>query len=83
MPGYSPDFNADEAIWGWATPVAICYSGEQGGGARQIPGRAVQPERRGETALPDGDPAPIPSTRQMHIPPWLWFSITTTVQLAR
>ena len=31
--------------------------GEQGGGAgegRQIPGRAVQPERRGETALPDG-----------------------------
>ena len=31
--------------------------GEQGGGTgegRQIPGRAVQPERRGETALPDG-----------------------------
>ena len=31
--------------------------GQQGGGAgacRQIPGRAVQPERRGETALPDG-----------------------------
>ncbi len=31
--------------------------GEQGGRAgegRQIPGRAVQPERRGETALPDG-----------------------------
>ena len=30
--------------------------GEQGGGAgegRQIPGRAVQPERRGETAVPD------------------------------
>ena len=58
--------------------------GKQGGGAgegRQIPGRAVQPERRGETALPDGPaikgrntPAPIPSTRQMHIPPWLWFS---------
>ena len=64
--------------------------GEQGGGAgegRQIPGRAVQPERRGETALPDGPaikgrntPArlpprfPAPGTRQMHIPPWLWFS---------
>ena len=32
-------------------------SGDQGLGAgegRQIPGRAVQPERRGETALPDG-----------------------------
>ena len=31
--------------------------GQQGGGAgegRQIPGRAVQPERRGKTALPDG-----------------------------
>ena len=31
--------------------------GQQGGGAgagRQIPGRAVQPERRCETALPDG-----------------------------
>ena len=31
--------------------------GEQGGGTgegRQIPGRAGQPERRGETALPDG-----------------------------
>ena len=23
LPGYSPDFNADEAIWGWA-PLAIC-----------------------------------------------------------
>ena len=50
------------------------------GEGRQIPGRAVQPERRAETALPDGPaikgrntPAPIPSTRQMHIPPWLWF----------
>ena len=26
LPGYSPDFNADEAIWGWAKrrPLAIC-----------------------------------------------------------
>ena len=69
-------------------------AGEQGGGAgegRQIPGRAVQPERRGETALPDGPaikgrntparlPPPIPSTRQMHIPPWLWFSRGTALK---
>ena len=55
LPGYSPDFNADEAVWGWAREEAVL--GQQGGGAgacRQIPGRAVQPERRGETALPDG-----------------------------
>ena len=27
LPGYSPDFNGDEAIWGWARevkPRAIC-----------------------------------------------------------
>ena len=55
LPGYSPDFNADEAVWGWAREEAVL--GQQGGGAgacRQIPGRAVQPERRGETVLPDG-----------------------------
>ena len=23
LPGYSPDFNADEAIWGWAREEAI------------------------------------------------------------
>ena len=59
LPGYSPAFNADEAVWGWAKrgghwqPVP----GKQGGNAgesRQIPGRADQPERRDETPLPDG-----------------------------
>ena len=24
LPGYSPDFNADEAIWGWAREEATC-----------------------------------------------------------
>ena len=29
LPGYSPDFNADEAIWGWAREEAtgnLCLS---------------------------------------------------------
>ena len=59
LPGYSPDFNADEAIWGWAREEAtgnLCLGSRAAvqGAGRQIPGRAVQPERRGETALPDG-----------------------------
>ena len=57
LPGYSPNFNADEAIWGWAreeasgTPVL----GDQVSGAgegRGIPRRAGRPERRGQTPLP-------------------------------
>ena len=90
LPGYSPDFNADEAVWGWAREEVtgnLCLGSRAAVQERvgKIPGRAVQPERRGETALPDGPaikgrntpretPAPIPNTRQMHIPPWLWFS---------
>ena len=89
LPGYSPDFNADEAIWGWAREGRHWQSvpGKQGGGGgegRQIPVRSDYPERRGETALPycpcsQGPnhscetPGPTPNTQQMHIPPWLWF----------
>ena len=59
LPGYSPDFNADEAVWDWAREEATGNPvlGKRGGGTgagRQIPGWAVQPERRGETPLPDG-----------------------------
>ena len=59
LPGYSPDFNADEAVWGWAREEVtgnLCLGSRAAvsGACRQIPGRAVQPERRGETALPDG-----------------------------
>ena len=62
LPGYSPDFNSDEAVWGWAREEAIGQSlpGQQGGGAGkgpQLPGRACQPERRGEAPLPDGNPS--------------------------
>ena len=58
LPGYSPDFNADEAIWGWAREEATgnLSPGKQGAGAgesRQLPRRAGQPEGRGETPLPN------------------------------
>ena len=77
LPGYSPAFNADEAVWGWAErgghwePVP----GNQGGNAgesRQIPGRADQPERRGETPLPDG-----PAIKSRITPARLPAGITT------
>ena len=59
LPGYSPDFNADEAIWGWAREEAtgnLCLGNRAAVQERgqQLPHRADQPERRGETALPDG-----------------------------
>ena len=58
LPGYSPDFNADEAVWGWAReggdrePVL----GNQGPGTGEgweFPRRAVHPERRGQAPLPN------------------------------
>ena len=59
LPGYSPDFNADEAIWGWAREEAtgnLCL------GTKALVQQRVgnflaglgQPERRGEAPLPDG-----------------------------
>ena len=65
LPGYSPDFNANEAVW--AGPERACprengggplepVPGDQGIGAgegHQLPRRAGQPERRSQTALPD------------------------------
>ena len=65
--------------------------GKQGGGAgesRQFPVRAGPPERRGETTLPDSaaikaeallrDSLSDPTTQQMHVPLWLWFSRSLT-----
>ena len=57
LPGYSPDFNADEAVWGWAREEADREPmlGDQGQGAgtgRQLPRWSGQPERGGETPLP-------------------------------
>ena len=50
LPGYSPDFNADEAVWGWAREEATGkpVPGDQGSSAgegRQFPRWAGQPER--------------------------------------
>ena len=97
LPGYSPDFNADEAVWGWAREEAtgnLCLGSRAAvqERVRQIPGRAVQPERRGETALPDGPaikgrntparlPPRFPAPGKCTIPPWLWFSHSTTTSL--
>ena len=57
LPGYSPDFNADEAIWGWAREEAtgnLCLGSKAAGAreSRQLPRRVDQPEGRGETPLP-------------------------------
>ena len=72
LPGYSPDFNGDEAIWGWAREEAtgnLCLGSREAvqEKGRQIPCRTGQPQRRGETAVPDslavtgwGAPASLP-----------------------
>ena len=52
-----PDATEGKASRAAAGHLGQCAGPPWGGGAgacRQIPGRAVQPERRGETALPDG-----------------------------
>ncbi len=53
LPGYSPDFNADEAIWGWAREEATRkpVPGDQSPGAgesRQLLGGAGRAERGGQ-----------------------------------
>ena len=59
LPGYSPDFNADEAVWGWAREEAtgnLCLGSRAAVQERVdkfLAGLAGR-ERRGETALPDG-----------------------------
>ena len=58
LPGYSPDFNADEAVWGWAREEAtgnLCLGTKALVQERgwELPPRAVQPERRGQAPLPN------------------------------
>ena len=89
LPGYSPDFNADEAVWGWAREEAtgnLCLGTKALVQERvgELPPRAVQPKdevkRRCRTVLQSRaetlrrDIQTLSSPRQMHIPPWLWFS---------
>ena len=87
LPGYGPDFNADEAILGWAREEAtgnLCLG--SGAAVQERVGKFLDGlssrrdevrqrcrtvlQSRAETLLRDFPP-PIPSTRQMHIPPWL------------
>ena len=94
LPGYSPDFNADEAVWGWVREEAtgnLCL-GDQGQGAgtgRQLPRWSGQPERGGKTPLPHrlaikgrrparATPTPTLNTPEVHIRPWLWFRTSKT-----
>ena len=58
LPGYSPDFNADEAIWGWAREEATGNPWGPSLGAaegRQLPGRTGQ--RRDEVRRRSTGPA--------------------------
>ena len=84
LPGYSPDFNGDEAIWGWAREEATgnlclgagprCRRGSAASspvwpaGAARSNGAAGRCCNRGPKRS-----CPIPGVRQMHIPPWPWF----------
>ena len=86
LPGYSPDFNADEAVWGWAR--------EEATGNRCLGTKALVQEKVGNFLSgwpagevksngaagpscnqgPSGCPetsGPIPQDLKMHIPPWL------------
>ena len=60
LPGYSPDFNADEAVWGWAREEAtgnLCLGTKtlvQEKVGNFLEGLAAGlPERGGQAALPD------------------------------
>ena len=89
LPGYSPYFNADEAIWGWAREEAtgnLCLGSRAAVQERVgkflagLSSRKDEVRRRCRTVLQSRaetllrDPRPDSSTLQMHIPPSLWFS---------
>ena len=95
LPGYSPDFNADEAVWGWVREDATgnlslgtCAWGPRLGCRRgsgtSSPRWPAGSRRSNAAAAPScnqglksycGTPSPIANPSQMHIPPWLWFSL--------
>ena len=80
LPGYSPDFNADEAIWGWAREEAtgnLCLGTKALVQQRVGNFLAGLVSRRDEVRRRCQIPSPFPRLRRMHIPPWPWFSITT------
>ena len=88
LPGYSPDFNADEAIWGWVREEGtgnLCLGIREavqemvGGFLSGLANRKDGVKQRCRRCCNQGSKhicetrGPIPSARQMHIPPWLWF----------
>ena len=89
LPGYSPDFNADEAIWGWAREEAtgnLCLGSKAAVQERVDSFLSGLVSRKDEVNAAAGPsfsqelkhscliPSLISAVRQMHIPPWLWFS---------
>ena len=87
LPGYSPDFNADEAVWGWAREEAtgnLCLGTKvkvQERVGSFLVGLANRKEEV-KTPLPHrlcnqgpapccATPTPTLNTPEMHIPPWL------------
>ena len=91
LPGYSPDFNADEAVWGWAREEVagnLCLGSRAAVQERVgkflagLSSRKDEVRRRCRTVLQSRaetlprDSRPDSQHPQMHIPPWLWFSLT-------
>ena len=92
LPGYSPDFNADEAIWDWTREEAIgnlCLDSRAavqqwvGRFLAGLSSRKEEVQRCGRTVLQSRArhlckiPSPTPGVRQMHIPPWPWAGCTS------
>ena len=88
LPGNSPDFDGDEAIWGWAREEAtgnVCAGTKeavQGMVGNFLAAWPVGKKRSRGAAGPYSNPGPkvspathslIPNTLQMYIPPWLQF----------
>ena len=86
LPGYSPDFNADEAIWGWAREEVTgdMYLGSKAAVRQRVGSfltslavRKDEVRRRCNQRSRNSCeiPSPIPTLGQMHIPPRLCFSL--------
>ena len=87
LPGYSPDFNADEAIWGWVREEAtgnLCLGTKAlvqervGNFLHGLSRRKDEVKRRCRTILQSRAEGFLRESQpddvsQMHIPPWLWF----------
>ena len=86
LPGYSPDFNADEAVWGWAREEAtgnLCLGSREAVQERigkflaGLTSRKDEVRRRCRTVLQSRaerlprNLRPGSQNLKMHIPPWL------------